>query len=153
MAKKFYPDEVIDESLAMCTRLGSRILGVEVTGLNDWILYPFKNAVAEKHLNIEIVELKAGTQKKEERDAAALAPLYRRGQIFHNKSVTAKLEAQLLSFPRCQRFDCIDAAAYTPIMLEQGERYFFGSDDDEEPMESVIFPRDLEPAFEGFRVI
>src|SRR5690606_32493389 len=53
----------------------------------------------------------------------SLAHYYRLGLIYHNKSVTAPLEAQLLSFPRARRWDIMDAFGYLPEILERGDRF------------------------------
>jgi hypothetical protein len=66
--------------------------------------------------------------------------------------VCGPIEAQLLSFPRCKRFDAIDAEAYVVELLEHGERYFY-SDSDDEPSGLDVFADMDEPAFEGWRVI
>ena len=127
VAAKLYPDELYDKAIDMCTRLKARVLGVEVTSLHDFITYPLRNAIVAKNKVIELVELSA-VGKKEDR-AAWLVPFYRRGQVYHNKGVTGPLEAQLLSFPRNKRWDCIDATAYVVKLLEEGERYFFAKVD------------------------
>lgn len=122
LGKKLHPDDLYDELFAMCRRNRAYTIGVEVTSLHDWIMFPLKNEMTRRGLNYEIVELNA-VGKKEDR-AAWLVPLYRRGLVYHNKTVTGPLEAQLLSYPRNKRWDCIDAAAYIVKMLELGGRYF-----------------------------
>lgn len=123
VAKRMHPEELYDEAINMCQRLHSRVLAVEVTSLHDFIVFPLKNEIIRRGLNIEVVELNA-TGKKEER-IKQLVPLYRKGLIYHNKAVSKQLEEQLLSFPRSRRMDVMDAFAYTVKMLEEGDRYFF----------------------------
>ena len=150
VAAKLHPDELYDQAIDMCTRLHARVMAVEVTSLHDFITYPLRNAIVAKGKVIELVELSAVGQKQDR--AAWLVPFYRRGQIYHNKGVTGPLEAQLLSFPRNKRWDCIDATAYVVKLLEEGERYFFAKaegateeefkvkDDDEDKLE--YYPED-----------
>jgi hypothetical protein len=145
VAKKFHPDQLVDEALLMCLRLKARVLAMEVTSLHEFITYPVKNAITEKNMVVELVELNARTSKIERR-IPALIPLYRRGQIYHNKSVCIPLEAQLLSFPRSRRFDIMDALAYVVELLEVGMKYFY-SDSDEEPVDEYEPPPD-EPRME-----
>jgi hypothetical protein len=45
---RLHPDEQLDEAFAMCNRLNSHVLGVEVTGLNEFITYPIKNAIIQR---------------------------------------------------------------------------------------------------------
>jgi hypothetical protein len=127
VAAKLHPDELYDQAIDMCTRLHARVMAVEVTSLHDFITYPLRNAIVAKNKVIELVELSA-VGKKEDR-ASWLVPFYRKGQVYHNKGVTGPLEAQLLSFPRSKRWDCIDATAYVVKLLEEGERYFFAKVD------------------------
>lgn len=143
IAGKFHPDELVNKAIEMCLSMKSRVLGVEVTSLNEFITYPLRNELIRRMLPIDLVELHA-RGKKEDR-IAALVPFYRRGQVSHNKLVTGPLEAQLLSFPRSKRWDCMDALAYVIEMLEQGQRYFFSGQDKatEEEFKSVMGKEDI----------
>lgn len=123
VASRMHPDELIDTALEMCRIWNARVLAIEVTSLNEFITYPVKNEIIRRRLNVELVELNA-RGKKEDR-IAQLVPFYRRGMVTHNKANCGQLEAQLLSFPRSKRWDCMDAAAYIVELLEIGERYFF----------------------------
>jgi len=123
VARRMHPDEIVNEALNMCTVWRARVLGIEVTSLDEFIVYPVKNEIVRRGMNVELIELKARA-KKEDR-IAQLVPFYRRGMVTHNKANCSQLEAQLLSFPRSKRFDCMDAAAYIVEMLELGDRYFF----------------------------
>lgn len=150
LGQKLYPDQLYDRAFEMCLRLKAKVLGIEVTGLNEFIVQPIKNEISKRNLNIELIELKA-RGKKEER-IAHLSPYYRKGAIYHNRLVCGPLEAQLLSFPRSKRWDLMDAEAYFIELLEIAERYFY-NDDAEEPIDDSSFPEDLEPVFKGWRVI
>ena len=137
-----YPDKLYNATFEMAKQFEARVIGIEVTSLHEFIVYPIKTEMMRQGLNYEIVELQARA-KKEER-IAQLVPLYRRGLIYHNESCCAPLEAQLLSFPRSKRFDCMDAFAYIVEMLEKGERYFFAKEDKavEKEYEGVRAPED-----------
>jgi len=124
VAKKLHPDQIYSEAFAMADRLGSRVIGIEVTSLNEFITYPIKNEMLRRGKFYELVELNA-RGKKEDR-ARALVPFYRMGYMHHNQACCGPLEAQLFSFPRPRRWDCIDALAYMVPMLDEGDRYFFG---------------------------
>jgi len=133
IAAKMHPDETIDQAINMCRRLKARVLAVEETSLNEFISYPIKAAIAKSGLQLEYHPLNARTGKIEKR-IPALVPFYRRGQVFHNKAVCTVIEQQLLSFPKCKRFDAIDALAYIVELLEHGMKYFY-NDDDLEPFD------------------
>jgi len=150
VAKKMHPDELYNVTFDMIRRLKAKVLAVEVTGLNEFVTYPYKNEISSRKVNVEFVELNPRS-KKEDR-IAQMAPFYRKGQVFHNKLVTGPLEAQLLSFPRSKRWDCMDAEAYFIELLEIAERYFY-NDEDEEPSDEFDYPKDHEPAFVGWRRI
>jgi hypothetical protein len=132
----FHPDKQYDEVFKMAIRFGARVIGVEVTGLNEFITYPFKTAMYHKDLRFEIIELKArrgegkfsAAGKGKEGRVVSLLPFYRKGQIFHNKSNCVILEQQLLSYPRSKRWDVMDALAYVVEILDMGLRYFEPTD-------------------------
>jgi hypothetical protein len=119
---KLHPDEQYEMAFQLIRRWRARALGWEVTGLNEFITYPLKNAMREKNITVPLVELKA-RGKKEDR-IAALLPFYRQGLVYHNKTTCLDLEMQLLSYPRSRRWDVMDALAYVVELLESGECYF-----------------------------
>jgi len=142
VAGKFYPDQLYNEIFGMAARMNCNILGIEVTGLNEFILYPFKNEMARRGLtHMELIELKP-RRSKEER-IQALIPFYRQGQMFHNKSCCLELEGQLLSFPHSARWDIMDALAYVVEMLDIGGRFFIASEARKGPREIEDEYRDL----------
>jgi hypothetical protein len=137
----------------MCRRLKARVLGVEVTGLNEFITYPFKTWITKSGMLLEFVELKArgGTKATSKEDRIrALVPFYRQGLIWHNKHVCAPLEAQLISYPRSKYWDVMDAFAYTIELLEIGERYFIPSEEDDQGYDDLEFG-DSEPLMGDWR--
>lgn len=123
---KFYPEQLYEEVFSMASRMNCSVIGLEVTGLNEFILYPFKNEMLRRGLgHIELIELKP-RRSKEER-ISALIPFYRQGQIYHNKACCAKLEGQLLSFPHSALWDVMDATAYLAEMMDIGGRFFLAT--------------------------
>ena len=138
VAHKMHQNEFYDQVVEMCKRLRPRAIGVEVTGLHEFITYPLKNALSQAGLHgVEVIELHARggvNEKGKVQRVKTLAPLYRSGQIYHNKSCSAKLEGQLMSFPRSKLWDVMDALSYVTEMLEIGGRYMMpsaGEQDDE----------------------
>lgn len=154
---QLHPDQQIDEAFKMADRLGVRVIGVEVTSLNEFITYPFKTEMVRRGRYYDIVELKARGSKEDR--IGALVPFYRLGYVFHNSSCCAVLEAQLLSYPRSKKDDVMDAVAYVVEMLELGERYFVPDDSVFESTEENIeaeyeaLERENEPALEGWRAV
>lgn len=121
IADIMHPDRGISETLAMCKRFNVRTLGVEVTGLNDWILWPFQDELIRQHLAIQLIPLHAKGRKEDR--IISLLPMYRTGRILHNKAVTTKLEQQLLAFPRSAKDDASDAEAHVIQLLNIGSRF------------------------------
>lgn len=152
VAGKFYPDKLYDEICAMLNRLNCSVLGVEVTGLNEFILYPLKNELIRRGMGyVEVVELKA-RRSKEER-IQSLIPFYRQGLVYHNKTCCLGLEGQLLSFPHSARFDIMDALAYVVEMLDIGGRFFIASElaktpDDIEREYAELYQPEPEPSYD-----
>lgn len=144
---KMYPDELYEEMFRMRQAINAHIVGVEVTGLEEFIKQPITNEVQRRGVEdmCELVWLKArggdpsGDKGKIKR-IGALSPYYRQGFIYHNKDQTRKLEGQLIDFPRSKLLDCADCEGYILEMLELGQRYFTTPDED---------PNDLEAEYAG----
>lgn len=134
---KMYPDQIYDEAINMAKRLKARFMGIEVTGLNEFISYPLKNELFRRAPGIELIELQARGGVKEQgkvERVRSLVPFYRQGLVYHNSSCCDPLEAQLLSFPRSKRWDIMDALGYAVEMLERGQKYMMpGGDDYDSP--------------------
>jgi len=131
VSEKMFPDRIIEEAFEMALRLGAHVIGVEVTGLEEFIKQPFENYMQVKgpRYAVELIWLKArggdpGGEKGKVKRIGALQPYYRQGYIYHNKSCCAKLESQLFNFPKSGLVDVADATAYIIEMLELGGRYF-----------------------------
>lgn len=138
-AGMYHPDRLYDEAINMAQRINAHVLAIEVTSLNEFITYPLRNELVRRGVQIELIELNARA-KKEDR-IKGLVPFYRRGLVFHNKSVSRPLEEQLLSFPRSRRADIMDAFAYTIEALEQGDRYFYARSDNVSDIEMEAIKR------------
>lgn len=156
--RKMYPDELYQETFDMAQRLKASVIGVEVTSLEEFIKQPMINEMLRRGRFYEFVWLKArggqNQQRGKEGRVAALAPFYRQGFIFHNKTCCADLEAQLLSFPKSKLWDIMDAEAYIIEMMELGERYFQPPEEFEDSEEEYReLEGEYEPALEGWRLI
>lgn len=137
VADKFFPDEWHRAAIEMITSLKANVVGIETTGLNEHVLWPFENALAMAGVGAQVIELKARSGQGEfagpggGKDArvSSLLPLYRRGVVFHNRSRCQKLEKELLNYrtglgQRRGLVDLPDALGYVPQMLASGEQFF-----------------------------
>ncbi len=163
---KMYPDEFYDQLFMLKARFKVHAIGVEVTGLEEFIKQPITNEMIRRGQPFEPVWLVArggsaydssGKGKGKIRRIAQLVPYYRQGYIYHNSTCCGTLEAQLMSFPRSKRWDCMDALSYIIEMLELGDRYFEPlRPEDEEGYDPESEFRELqneyEPALEGWRI-
>jgi hypothetical protein len=128
--KKMYPNEIYDELFGMAIRLDAKVIGIEETGLAEFIKQPIKNEMFRRGKFFELIWLKArggsGNDKGKTLRIRELVPYYRGGYIYHNASCAniKVLEQQLMMFPRSALWDMMDAEAYIVEMLELGERYF-----------------------------
>jgi hypothetical protein len=156
VSKKLHPNELYDESFGMARRLHAKVIGIETTGLEEFIKQPFKNEMLRRGEFFELVWLKARGGSNDEKGKTLrireLIPYYRLGYIYHNASCpdVKKLEQQLLMFPRSKLWDLMDAEAYTIEMLELGERYMT-PDDDPEDSETEFKELDYEDPVEDWR--
>lgn len=124
--KKLLPNQIFEETLDMADRLGAYIIGLEVTGVNNFAVYPFQQYIANsgRKRYYEIVELKA--IKAKDMRVAALVPFYKMGVIYHNSSLDIRgaLETQLMSFPYSKYWDVMDCFAYFIELFDIGMRSF-----------------------------
>jgi len=157
---KMYPDEIYNEMFAMRARFNAHVVGIEVTGLEEFIKQPIKNEMIRRgpKSTFEPVWLKArggpadgANNKGKLKRIAALVPFYRQGYIYHNRNCCADLESQLLMFPRSKLLDVMDAFAYTIEMMELGERYFDPPDEDPKDIESEYAELEYEEPIQDWR--
>jgi hypothetical protein len=121
---KFYPDELYEEMMNMADRINAIVLAPEVTGLNEYITQPLRNAISKAGKHFIIIEVKPRQGKTGPKRSGALISLYKQGHVYHNKDCCGSLEKYLLQWPRPARWDVIDALAGHVFVLEEGERYF-----------------------------
>ena len=60
---------------------------------------------------------------------SSLIPAYRKGQWYHNKTVSGTLEVQQASFPKSKKWDLMDAQGYTTEVIELSQRLFVSNMD------------------------
>ena len=122
--KRLTPDQIFKEACDMASRYKTSIIGIEVTGLNNFVTFPFQQYIATQAAYINLVEIKA--IKAKDLRVAALVPLYRMGSIYHNEDlhIRGSLESQLLSFPYSKYWDVMDCFANCIEMFDIGERSF-----------------------------
>lgn len=145
-AGKMHPDELFNAIFQHVQAHNSRLLAVEVTSLHEFITQPLKNEMRKRNVFPTFVELKA--RDKKEMRVAQLAPFYRQGYIWHNKRISSKLELQLVSFPRSELWDVMDAFAYVIELMELDERYFYA---EEIPGEDEFAELEAEPLLGNWR--
>lgn len=137
---KFHPDELYREMIQMIHRLRPSVVGVEVTGLNEFVTYPIKNQLLKHAPMVQLIELHARGGVNEPGKTARIRSLvswFRTGSVWLNKANSGGLEAQLLSFPRSKRWDIMDAAAYFVELFERGQKYATTTQDDIPSKEEV----------------
>jgi len=110
LSDKLYPDQLFSAMFDMVRKWNARVLGVEVTGLEEFIVQPILNEMQFRNVTVMFEKLKA-RGKKEDR-IAQVAPYYRNHYLYHNIETCSKLEGQLLSFPRSKLWDLMDCLAY-----------------------------------------
>lgn len=123
--KKITHNDLYKEAIELADRIETNIIGVEVTGIEDYIIFPFQQYIAQNCKKYyELVEIKA-TGDKEDR-IRGLAPFYRMGNIYHSNMdhVKGPIETQLLGFPRGKFVDVIDALSHMIKMFDLGNRCF-----------------------------
>jgi len=118
------PDEQLKTMFDLAEEFNALVLAPEVTGLNEYIMYPIRNEMIKRKKHYIIIEVKPREGKTGPRRAGGLIPLYKSGLIKHNKATTAKLERLLLMYPRPESWDIIDSVSGILFVMEEGQRYF-----------------------------
>ncbi len=141
-----HPDELVEHAFELADQFECRSVAVEVTGLEEFITFPFRNEMIRRGRIYDIIELRArrGSEELSGPLGGKIARIrtlfqyYRKGLVFHNKVNCGPYEQALLSFPKPVRWDVIDAGAYITQVLEMGLRYFQPKDqgDDVDALEA-----------------
>lgn len=127
------PDQLFDCMLDLAEEFNALILAPEVTGLNEYVTFPLRNAMVRRNKHYIMIEVKPREGKSGPKRSGGLIPLYRKRLVWHNKDETGKLERLLLMWPRPESWDIIDAVAGIIFVMEEGARYLTPYDDDEDP--------------------
>jgi len=141
VSDKFDPHSHINEMFDLAERYNAMVLAPEVTGLNEYLMWPIRNEMIRRKSHYHIVEVKPREAKRGPRRSGGLIPLYRNKKIYHNEAVCGKLEKCLMQWPRPESWDEIDAVSSIIFALEDGKR-FLGPIDDAET------PEDIEKEYE-----
>lgn len=146
ISDKLHPDQMYEQAYRMCLRYQTPFLAIEVTGLNEHVVWPLQNFLRQQRTPIQLIQLKArkgpsqyvphGSTNfgKDSRIGASLVPLYRQGLVYHPKAhpLLERFEQQLLDFPRSADKDMIDAFSYISQFLQGGEMYMRGRSREDE---------------------
>lgn len=145
--KRVSPDELYYLAWSMAMRLKCRQIAVEVTSLEDYIVYPFNNFLKTKGFP-EIISLKAAG-KKQDRIKELSGP-YRMGNIWHhpNPLIHGPLESQLIAFPRSRLWDVMDAMAYCLKLFKIHDLYFSVPNYDSNDFDQMIAELDKSDGYE-----
>lgn len=127
VAGKMMPNVLYDNVFDMALRLKAKVIGIKMTSLNEFIMYPLRTEMIRRRLVFDLIELPERADKDERINS--MTPFYRMGYIYHNDSCCADLEMQLISHPRSKRKDIMDAEASFIEMFDIGERFFTPSDE------------------------
>ena len=58
-ADRMHPDEMAENAIAMCQRWGAKVIGLEVTGLQEFVVWPMQNAIRMSGHGIQLEKLHA----------------------------------------------------------------------------------------------
>lgn len=138
--KQLNPDEQVAATFDMMKKISARTLGLEVTGGDEYILFPFRNYATEKGIFCDIIELKSpgglDNEDSKYRRVMSLYPFYSSGAIEHNGSGCCQsLESQLMSLPRPRRWDAMDVVSRIVAMMNEGGRFFTHSEESDKDYE------------------
>jgi hypothetical protein len=134
---RWHPDDFYNRVIDMAESLRARKIALEVTGISDHLVWPFKNAMASRGCRAQFVPLEAGAGQGEfsgpgggkDMRISSLIPLYRQGLIWHNRRLeNSKFEKQLLAYVpglrRLRDVDMIDALGHVTKLMQIGLNFF-----------------------------
>ncbi|MEK6591566.1 MAG: hypothetical protein AABZ67_00655 [Pseudomonadota bacterium] len=110
------PDEIIDAIFRLDEEFSPVLIGVEETGLNEFIMQPLRHAMEKRQRIIPVRAVNAPRNKID--FILGLQPFHRAGEIIWNEEFP-DLRMQLLSFPK-GRIDVPNALAYA-LRLRPGQ--------------------------------
>lgn len=132
----FDPSTQIDATFDLAEKWNAMVLAPEVTGLNEYLLWPLRNEMLKRKKYYHIVEVKPREGKTGPRRSGGLIPLYRNKLVWHNSATCGSLEKNLMQWPRPEEWDEIDAVSGIIFAMEEGER-FLGVEETETTPEEV----------------
>ena len=139
---RFHPEEFFGAIFQMHKATGAKIIGVEVTGLDEYITYPLENYFRERGAYPTFMWLKSPSGRAnigaKTKRVKGLSPWYRQGLVFHNKLVCNVLEHQLMSFPRSKFWDVMDIFGYIVEMLDDNNVFMPADENAEERYASEV---------------
>jgi predicted phage terminase large subunit-like protein len=108
---KFNPAELEDNILYHIKKWQPEKVGVEAFQAQQMIGFSLRNRLRKDALYVDVVDI---TQRNDKNTKIRrLVPLYRNGQIYHNKNGDCGIiEQQLLKFPRGTHDDSIDSLSH-----------------------------------------
>lgn len=122
ISKRVRPDELYDDIFKEVLLFNAMILAVEVTGLCEFISQPLLNQMRIRGITAQFIALNAKGDK--DMRISTLAPNYRLGHMYHNKTNCTALENQLMWHPKSKLKDIMDALSYITIIMENHHMYF-----------------------------
>lgn len=118
--EKLSPQEIYSKILDLADQYQPKAIGIESTGLSEFIMHPFKDEMLKRKRFWNVQDIPARGDKEDR--ARYLSYYYHSKHVYHEKGQCLKLEAQLLSYPRCERWDVIDALAHLIELKDIGSR-------------------------------
>lgn len=148
VSRRMSPDELYQEAFDMYDRLGACVMGVEITGLEEYIKQPLQTIASRrggKGYNFVWVR----PRDKKEARPGALLPYYKQGHVKHNPACCRLLEARLIEWPACAAWDEIDAYELVIPVMEEGNIYFdsvmaYNEEEDERMFDKLMQEDELE---------
>lgn len=126
---KWSPSQVVSNMFYWGQLYGALILGVETTGIEDWIREPMMAKQQSLGTAFQFEWLSAHTGKAKDPDygsnsakvrrASPMADLMYRGIIYFNKSKHKDVTEQFKAFPSPKLWDLIDCASYIQVFLNR----------------------------------
>jgi len=134
IGRKMWPEDMHRIAIDMARRINAKVIACEIQGGGIHVEQPFRDAIAMSGQNIRFMAIKASKMmgdfdvpdKKHRAKiarSAGLLPYYRRALVWHSPTNPGvrELEATLLSWPDCKRWDIVDPVAHLLTVMNMHE--------------------------------
>lgn len=133
----FFPPQYYKEIFDMAERLNAKTIGVEITGLNEYIKVPLENEKRIRGWRGNLIDLTA--RKDKVARIMSLHPFFANGYVKINDRIADSLFAELKGVGSRKDVDAADALSYIVSIMVEGKKAFYAKEISDTKSEDQIY--------------